>query len=93
MTDFKNYKFFQHTECEFFPCHSTDNPEGFNCIFCYCPLYAMGKKCGGNFKIMVSGLKDCTNCMVPHKKENYDYMIFKIGEFYESLKEVFKQGE
>ena len=23
-----NYKFFNHKECEFFPCHKTNNPEG-----------------------------------------------------------------
>ena len=33
------YSFFQHTACEFFPCHETAHPEDFNCLFCYCPLY------------------------------------------------------
>ncbi len=33
-----NYKFFNHKECEFFPCHKTNNPNEFNCLFCYCPL-------------------------------------------------------
>ena len=32
-----HYSFFQHKECEFFPCHKTDHPEDFNCLFCYCP--------------------------------------------------------
>ena len=32
------YSFFQHTQCEFFPCHKTAKPEDFNCLFCYCPL-------------------------------------------------------
>ena len=36
------YSFFQHTACEFFPCHETAHPEDFNCLFCYCPLYALG---------------------------------------------------
>lgn len=35
------YSFFQHTACEFFPCHETAHPEDFNCLFCYCPLYAL----------------------------------------------------
>ena len=35
------YSFFQHTQCEFFPCHKTAKPEDFNCLFCYCPLYAL----------------------------------------------------
>ena len=28
------YSFFQHTACEFFPCHETAHPEDFNCLFC-----------------------------------------------------------
>ena len=44
------YSFFQHTACEFFPCHETAHPEDFNCLFCYCPLYALGDRCGGNFR-------------------------------------------
>ena len=44
-TDFpetENFKFFSHRECEYFPCHETDDMENFSCMFCYCPLYAMG---------------------------------------------------
>ena len=43
----KGYAFFQNTACENFPCHETKFPERFNCLFCYCPLYALGKDCGG----------------------------------------------
>ena len=43
------YSFTQHTACEFFPCHKTAHPEDFNCLFCYCPLYTLGSKGGGNF--------------------------------------------
>ena len=32
------YSFFQHTACEFFPCHETAHPEDFNCLFCYLSL-------------------------------------------------------
>ena len=41
----KKYAFFQHKECEFFPCHPVKDAETFNCLFCYCPLYALGDKC------------------------------------------------
>ena len=40
------YSFTQHRACEFFPCHKTSHPEDFNCLFCYCPLYTLGSKCG-----------------------------------------------
>ena len=68
------YSFFQHTACEFFPCHETAHPEDFNCLFCYCPLYMLGRKCGGNFTYLESGVKDCSECLVPHRRENYGFI-------------------
>ena len=41
--------FFQNRACEYFPCHEGVAPEDFNCLFCYCPLYALGPTCGGSF--------------------------------------------
>lgn len=76
----KKYSFFCHKECEYFPCHKTDDRENFNCLFCYCPLYALGDKCGGNFRYTEKGVKDCTNCLLPHKRENYGYITGKFSE-------------
>ena len=75
-----NYKFFSHKSCEFFPCHKTSDPENFNCIFCYCPLYSMGDRCGGNFSFTAEGIKNCTDCCIPHIRKNYDYIISKIKD-------------
>lgn len=66
-----HYDFFQNRECEYFPCHRVANPETFSCLFCYCPLYALGDRCGGNFQYTDEGIKDCTNCLIPHCRENY----------------------
>ena len=74
-----NYKFFQNRECEYFPCHKCSN-EDFSCLFCYCPLYALADKCGGNFRYTENGIKDCSDCLIPHRKENYDRIIEKMGE-------------
>ena len=74
----KNYKFFQNRACEMFPCHKTDDPENFNCLFCFCPLYLSGEKCGGNFHYTEKGAKSCINCTFPHKKENYDALMAKL---------------
>ena len=63
----KEYSYFSHKKCEYFPCHKGVDPENFNCLFCYCPLYALGDKCGGNFRMTEKGIKDCTNCQLPHK--------------------------
>lgn len=79
----KKYSFFCHKECEYFPCHKTNDPENFNCLFCYCPLYALGDGCGGNFRYTEKGVKDCTNCLLPHKRENYAYVTGKYQEIKE----------
>ena len=75
----KNYRFFAHENCEFFPCHKGINPEDFNCLFCYCPLYALGDKCGGAFTSTDKGVKSCENCNFPHKRENYDRINRRFG--------------
>ena len=75
-----NYKFFQHEKCEFFPCHKTDKPEDFNCLFCYCPLYTLGDNCGGNFTYTKNGIKDCSGCLIPHHRDNYDRIMDKMDQ-------------
>ena len=82
----EHYKFFQNKECEYFPCHKCENTEDFNCLFCYCPLYALGDQCGGNFSYTEGGIKDCSACLVPHKAGNYDYMMEKMGQVIELTK-------
>lgn len=81
----KEFSFFSHKECEYFPCHKGADPEEFNCLFCYCPLYALGKDCGGNFTYTENGYKDCTNCLVPHKRKNYGYITGKYQELAERI--------
>lgn len=66
-----HYDFFQNKECEYFPCHQCTDPDSFSCLFCYCPLYALGENCGGNFTYTENGIKDCSGCLRPHKRENY----------------------
>ncbi len=71
-----SYRFFSNKECQYFPCHKVNNLEEFNCLFCYCPLYFL-EDCGGNNK-MVNGIKDCSNCLIPHGVNGYDHIIKKI---------------
>jgi len=82
----KHYSFYQNRECEFFPCHPTEELDSFNCLFCYCPLYALGSKCGGNFRIEENGIKNCEACMIPHKRENYGYIVSRFKEIVEMMK-------
>ena len=73
-------RFFQHRECEYFPCHQGIAAEDFNCLFCYCPLYALGRKCGGDCHYHEEGIKDCGDCVFPHRKENYDRVLARYGD-------------
>lgn len=73
-----NYRFFQNRDCEFFPCHKTENEETFNCLFCYCPLY-LKESCLGNPAYILNGkgqkIKDCSACDIVHRPEMYDVVI------------------
>ena len=69
--------FFRNYECSCFPCHAVEDPERFNCMFCYCPLYRM-EDCGGDYKRTATGVKDCSDCTYPHKPENYQTIVDRL---------------
>ena len=75
-----DHTFFQNKECKYYPCHQGANADTFSCLFCYCPLYALGDKCGGNFSYTENGIKDCSACLIPHRKENYNRITEKTAE-------------
>ena len=81
-----HYKFYQNSKCEFFPCHKGINDADFSCLFCYCPLYALGDRCGGSFTYLENGIKDCSGCVRPHRRENYDVILEKMGQVLELAK-------
>lgn len=72
------YDFFQNTDCPYFPCHPEADREDFNCLFCYCPLYCLGADCGGHFRYTGHGIKDCSACLFPHRRENYSAVCRKL---------------
>lgn len=74
----KGFSYFCNTNCEYFPCHQTNATE-FNCLFCYCPLYEY-EDCGGNFTYLKNGFKDCSTCLLPHRKENYGLILERLQE-------------
>jgi len=80
------YSHFTHRECEYFPCHKGADTDNFNCLFCYCPLYALGDGCGGNFFYNKKGIKDCSKCLVPHSAGGYEYVISKFDSIVELSK-------
>ena len=81
-----HHQFFQNRECKYFPCHKGIDTEEFNCLFCYCPLYALGDKCGGNCSYTENGIKSCENCNVPHGAKGYEYVLSKFSMLAELAK-------
>ncbi len=77
-----SFCFYENKECQCYPCHKLSE---INCLFCYCPLYHL-EECGGNYTF-INRIKDCTNCTLPHKRENYFYIIQKIADENDSKKE------
>lgn len=68
-----NYRSFTNRDCEFYPCHKTDK---LNCLFCFCPLYFLD--CGGKYTLTSRGLKDCSDCLLPHSEHGYDFIVQKL---------------
>lgn len=66
-----SYKFFTNLECEYYPCHKFNR---INCLFCYCPCYPFAD-CGGTYKTLDNGIKDCSECELPHTADGYDYIM------------------
>ncbi|MDR2807905.1 MAG: cysteine-rich small domain-containing protein [Spirochaetaceae bacterium] len=64
-------RFFENNTCEYYPCHTGITK--INCLFCYCPLYT-DSRCPGIYT-MIGDIKDCSACIFPHKRENYDAII------------------
>ena len=58
--------FVQNLACPYFPCHAGVDASSFNCLFCYCPLYALGSACGGAYAYTDAGIKDCSGCTRLH---------------------------
>jgi len=88
MAESKHYSFFQNRQCEYFPCHKGVDEEDFNCLFCYCPLYILGKGCGGKCTFNDEGCKVCTDCTFPHRRENYDKVVGRYGEIMDAVKKI-----
>lgn len=76
----EHYSFFTNRDCEYFPCHKGADPDDFNCLFCYCPLYVLGRRCGGAFTYNNSGRKDCAGCLFPHRRENYAAILSRYED-------------
>lgn len=77
-----SFKFFENKSCRFFPCHENGGGS-FNCLFCYCPLYALGDRCGGDFIFLENGVKSCEKCLIPHSDGGYEFIMKRINKVIE----------
>lgn len=78
-----SYKYFCNKDCHFYPCHGIENQ---NCKFCYCALYHL--ECKGDFKILENGVKDCSECNIPHAEHGYDYVVEMLKKEARKTKET-----
>lgn len=70
-----SYRFFENKDCRYFPCH--EGLQDFNCLFCYCPLYAK-ENCPGRpqwKRLHGHKIKVCTDCTFPHEPQNYEKIM------------------
>ena len=84
-----HFNYFCNKECEYFPCHKGADPEDFNCLFCFCPLYFAPGDCGGEYTLLPNGIKDCSSCLFPHKRENYGALLQRLKKHIEKNGQTF----
>jgi Zn-finger protein len=46
----------------------------------------LGDRCGGGFTYTEQGIKDCSKCLKPHRRENYEKIMEKMPEVLELAK-------
>ena len=85
-------RFFENRDCAYFPCHAGMEGKPFNCLFCYCPLYALGRACGGGYVYNERGVKDCKACTFPHSPENYDRLLVRYGDIMKVVRRMDEEG-
>lgn len=75
-----NHSFFSNKNCKYYPCHQLTNCyDEINCLFCFCPLYHYD--CEGTYTYTSEGIKDCSNCSLPHRENSYQYILSKLRCF------------
>ena len=83
-----SYRCFKNETCAYYPCHAGIPDDAFHCLFCYCPLYSLGRGCGGAFRYdNPRGIKDCSDCTFPHDEKNYEEVVRRLKEVVERTKE------
>ncbi len=80
-----SHAYFANKDCAYFPCHKGADPDFFNCLFCFCPLYFL-PDCGGDH-VVVKGVKDCSDCLKPHQPGGYERIIGILKERAQAMRD------
>ena len=70
----KHFAFYTNKECEYYPCHPVPEGTEFNCLFCYCPLYMLGRKCGGTSPIWKAASRTAASAWYPTAGRTMDLL-------------------
>ena len=89
----KEYSFFSHKKCEYFPCHKGADPEELQLPVLLLSAVRAGREMRREFPYTENGIKDCTGCLVPHRRENYGYITGKYRELAQMMKEQRERRE
>ncbi len=72
------HKGFTHSACPYMPCHAGIE-RAYNCLFCYCPLYAYD--CPGPYRVVTDSRgiarKDCRACTLPHDGQTASWRFIR----------------
>lgn len=82
-----DYSYFENRSCKYYPCHKSEH---LNCLFCYCPMYAL-EHCPGNPRYKEKDgrcIKVCTDCTFPHEKENYTKVMGVLKKIVENITHI-----
>ena len=84
----KHYSFFSNRECEYFHAIKGQIRKISTVYSATARCMLFGDKCGGIFRYTENGIKDCTNCQLPHKRKNYGYVTGKYQELAEMMRKI-----
>jgi len=78
-----SFQYFENRDCQYYPCHNLQ-ASGFNCLFCFCPIYFA--ICPGTPQYKEKNgvlFKSCADCEYPHRPENHRAIIEYIASVLE----------
>lgn len=75
-----NIPFFSTKNVNFFPVIKQSIPKISTAYSVIVPSMALGSHCGGNFRWLENGIKDCSRCLLPHARSSYSYVTQKFSE-------------